>query len=99
MANTTACGTNTTSVVLTYLGDVWNVQKYEAGAPINIASDATHTLFPNQSCGSFPGTLRLILANQLNESFVLPDFNVTLFTLGLGNIASAGRSPRYNIQL
>lgn len=92
--NATACGTNTTTVVLSYRGDFWNVQQYDAGAPINIASDGTESLFPNQTCGSFPGTLRLIVDNQVNASnFVQPNFNATLFTIGIGNISSAGRHP------
>jgi hypothetical protein len=94
VGNVTVCGTADSTVVVEFLGGkVWNTRLYTPGAAINVASDGTVPLFPGLTCDSFPGTLRLIVGLVPTiPYFQKPDFNATLFNIGLGNISSAGDS-------
>jgi hypothetical protein len=50
-------------------------------------------LFGRALCGSFPGTLKLLVSNPWNlsaDAYREPDFQAYLETMGLGNIQSAG---------
>eukprot|EP00884_Botryococcus_braunii_P004978 jgi/Botrbrau1/14481/Bobra.0014s0117.1 len=91
------CGTAETGIAMWDYGNgTCTMEVYNPGAspPDQLFPSCDTNVFGSAICGSFPGTLKLHVSNPWNlsqDSYLEPDFQRYLETVGIANVQSAGR--------